>query len=59
MTMFLKTATLNSEQKVLLRHALFLLQKDYYNKIGHLPDHKRNLIDEIATSLHLRDEHHR
>lgn len=59
MTMFLKSATLNKEQKVLLRHALFLYQKEYYRKIGTLPEHKRELIDEVATALHLRDENHR
>lgn len=56
--MFLKSATLNKEQKVLLRHALFLYQKEYYRKIGTLPEHKRELIDEVATALHLRDENH-
>lgn len=57
MTMFLKSATLTPEQKVLLRHALFSLQKDYYRQYGELPIQKRKLIDEIASTLHLRDEY--
>ena len=59
MTMFLKTQQLTEEQKVLLKHALFSLQKEYYQKYGEVPTSKRKLIDEIATTLHLRHEDHR
>jgi hypothetical protein len=59
MTMFLKSQMLTEEQKILLRHALFSLQKEYYHKLGEVPVEKRNLINEIATSLHLRHEDHR
>ena len=59
MTMFLKSQMLTEEQQILLRHALFSLQKEYYHKLGEVPVEKRNLINEIATSLHLRHEDHR
>jgi hypothetical protein len=59
MTMFLKSQVLNEEQKVLLKHALFSLQKEYYQKNGEVPPRTRKLIDEIATTLHLRHEDHR
>jgi len=57
--MFLKTQQLTEEQKVLLKHALFSLQKEYHHKYGEIPLSKRKLIDEIATALHLRHEDHR
>lgn len=57
--MFLKSQVLNEEQKVLLKHALFSLQKEYHTKYGEVPLSKRKLIDEIATALHLRHEDHR
>lgn len=59
MTMFLKSQVLNEEQKVLLKHALFSLQKEYYHKNGEVPPRTRKLIDEVATALHLRHEDHR
>ena len=52
MTMFLKSPLLNNEQKTLLRDALFSLQKEYHTKYGELPDDTRDLIDEVATTLH-------
>lgn len=55
----IKSAILTKEQKDLVKHALFLLQKDYYQKCGELPDKKRKLIDEIATTLHLRSDDYR
>lgn len=57
--MFLKSQQLTEEQKVLLKHALFSLQKEYHTKYGEVPLNKRKLIDEIATTLHLRHEDHR
>ena len=57
--MFLKSQTLSEEQKMLLRHALFSLQKEYHQKHGEVPVQKRKLIDEIASILHLRHEDHR
>jgi hypothetical protein len=58
MTMFLKSPLLNNDQKTLLRDALFSLQKEYHAKYGELPDNTRNLIDEVATTLHLKHEDH-
>ena len=55
--MFAKDAILTPEQKKLIRHALFALQKEYYNKLGEIPPHKLQLLDEIATALDLRDEY--
>ena len=55
--MFPKSAILTSEQKKLVRHALFALQKEYYQKLGEIPADKLILLDEIATALHLRDEY--
>jgi len=49
---------LSNDQKMLLRSALFCLQKQYYNKHGELPDTTRDLIDEVATTLHLKHENH-
>ncbi|UNH61157.1 hypothetical protein SSZBM1_40 [Synechococcus phage S-SZBM1] len=50
----IRSAILTKEQKEVIKHALFLLQKDYYLKCGELPPSKRKLIDEIATALNLR-----
>lgn len=58
MTMFLKSPLLNNDQKTLLRDALFSLQKEYHTKYGKLPDNTRDLIDEVATALHLKHECH-
>jgi hypothetical protein len=58
MTMFLKSSVLSNDQKMLLRSALFCLQKQYYIKHGELPDTTRDLIDEVATTLHLKHENH-
>jgi|TARA_Y100000114_G_scaffold47113_1_gene42992 hypothetical protein len=55
--MFPKSAILTPEQKKLVRHALFALQKEYYQKLGEIPPAKLILLDEIATALHLRDEY--
>tara|TARA_B100000513_G_C11859340_1_gene172181 strand:- start:338 stop:508 length:171 start_codon:yes stop_codon:yes gene_type:complete len=55
--MFPKSAILTPEQKKLVRHALFSLQKEYYTKLGEIPPDKLILLDEIATALHLRDEY--
>ena len=56
-TMFPKSAILTTDQKKLVRHALFALQKEYYQKLGEIPPAKLILLDEIATALHLRDEY--
>ena len=56
-TMYPKSAILTPEQKKLVRHALFSLQKEYYTKLGEIPPDKLILLDEIATTLHLRDEY--
>ena len=56
--MFLKSPLLNNEQKTLLRDALFCLQKQYHTRYGELPDDTRDLIDEVATTLHLKHEDH-
>jgi len=48
--------TLQQKHKQTLTKALFLLQKECYNKLGQLPDEQRELIDEIASALHLKHE---
>ncbi len=53
-TMLLQSAILTREEKNLVRRAIFLLQKDCYNRYGELPDQQRELIDDIAEKLHLR-----
>jgi hypothetical protein len=58
MTMFLKSPLLTNDQKLLLRDALFSLQKEYHTKYGELPETTRDLIDEVATTLHLKHENH-
>ena len=55
--MFPKSAILTPEQKKLVRRALFVLQKEYYQKLGEIPADKLILLDQIATALHLRDEY--
>lgn len=52
--MLLQSAILTREEKNLVRRAIFLLQKDCYNRYGELPDQQRDLIDDIAEKLHLR-----
>lgn len=49
-----KSALLNREEKNLVRRALFLYQKDCYNRYGDLTDEQHELIAEIADKLHLR-----
>ena len=47
---------MQQKHKQTLTKALFLLQKEWYNKLGKLPDEQRELIDEIASALHLKHE---
>jgi hypothetical protein len=54
--MFPRSAVLTKEQKVVVRHALFQLQKEYHSKLGEIPPKEKALINEIITNLHLRDE---
>lgn len=56
--MFPRSAVLTKEQKTVVKHALFQLQKEYYNKLGEIPPKERKLINEIITNLHLRDENY-
>ena len=50
----LKSQLLSSEEKDLLRKALFLYQKNLYEKVGDLPEAQRDLISEIADKLNLK-----
>ena len=52
--MLLHSAILSREEKNMVRRAIFLLQKDCYNRYGELPDDHRELISDIADKLHLR-----
>lgn len=52
--MLLHSAILSREEKNLIRRALFVYQKDCYNRYGDLPDEHRIVISEIADKLHLR-----
>jgi len=52
--MLLTSAILDREEKNLLRRALFVYQKDCYNRYGEMPEDQRLLISEIADKLHLR-----
>ena len=56
--MFPRSAVLTKEQKTVVKHALFQLQKEYYNKLGEIPPKERKLINDIITNLHLRDENY-
>ena len=50
----LKSQLLGSPEKDLLRKALFLYQKNLYEKVGDLPENERDLISEIADKLNLK-----
>ena len=50
----LKSQLLSGEEKDLLRKALFLYQKNLYEKVGDLPEAQRDLISEIADKLNLK-----
>jgi hypothetical protein len=52
--MFLKTALLDSEERIFLRQALFCLQKKMYERQGELSPHQTNLINSVADKLHLK-----
>ncbi len=50
----LKSQLLGRQEKDLLRKALFLYQKNLYEKVGDLPEAQRDLISEIADKLNLK-----
>ena len=50
----LKSQLLGRPEKDLLRKALFLYQKNLYEKVGDLPETQRDLISEIADKLNLK-----
>ncbi len=50
----LKSQLLGRQEKDLLRKALFLYQKNLYEKVGDLPETQRDLISEIADKLNLK-----
>ena len=50
----LKSQLLGRPEKDLLRKALFLYQKNLYEKVGDLPEAQRDLISEIADKLNLK-----
>jgi|TARA_B100002052_G_scaffold40781_1_gene33018 hypothetical protein len=50
----LKSQLLGRPEKDLLRKALFLYQKNLYEKVGDLPESQRDLISEIADKLNLK-----
>ena len=50
----LKSQLLSSEEKDLIKKALFLFQKDTYEHIGKLTEAQRVIIGEIADKLNLR-----
>ena len=50
----LKSQLLARQEKDLLRKALFLYQKNLYEKVGDLPEAQRDLISEIADKLNLK-----
>ena len=50
----LKSALLNREEKNLVRRAIFLYQKENYNKHGDLTEGQKTLIHDIADKLNLR-----
>ena len=50
----LKSALLNSEEKNLIRRAIFLYQKENYNKYGDLTASQIEIIQDIADKLNLR-----
>ena len=52
--MFAKDQILDAEERVMLRQALFCLQKRLYERQGSLTGHQIHLVDNIATKLHLR-----
>ena len=49
-----KSALLTREEKNFIRRAIFLYQKDLYQKYGDLPDDYPDMISEIADKLQLR-----
>jgi len=52
--MFLKDPVLEADERVMLRQALFYLQKHMYTKHGYMPEQQLKTISSIATKLHLR-----
>ena len=50
----LKSALLNREEKNLIRRAIFLYQKENYNKHGDLTASQIEIIQDIADKLNLR-----
>ena len=52
--MFLKDPVLEAAERVMLRQALFYLQKHMYDRHGYVPEQQLKTISSIATKLHLR-----
>jgi hypothetical protein len=51
--MFNKSAILTSAEKSLLKHALFLYQKNAYEKHGHMTPVQHESLKHIVETLHL------
>lgn len=52
--MFCKDQVLEADERVMLRQALFYLQKHMYDRHGHMTAQQLQTISSIATKLHLR-----
>ena len=51
--MFNKSAILTPQEKSLLKHALFLYQKNAYEKHGHMTPVQHESLKSIVETLHL------
>jgi hypothetical protein len=51
--MFNKSAILTQQEKSLLKHALFLYQKNAYEKHGHMTTVQNDSLKHIVDALHL------
>jgi hypothetical protein len=48
-----KSAILSAHEKSMLKHALFLYQKDRYDKQGQITQLQRDTLKSIVETLHL------
>ena len=51
--MFNKSAILSQQEKSILKHALFLYQKNAYEKHGHMTPVQNDTLKHIVDTLHL------
>jgi len=51
--MFNKSAILSQQEKSLLKHALFLYQKNAHEKHGHMTTVQNESLKNIVDTLHL------